>query len=96
MQINTGISVILITLNISACSPDAEDGGGHETPMAMSAVSATSGHGLINVGGVVCLGIRGSSTLDRAFAVVGDCAGTPTQTWHVHAHTVVGGDPRCL
>lgn len=91
MWMNAGISVILVTLTMSGCSPDEEDSGGHGTAMAMSAVSAT-GHGLINVGGGVCLGIRSSSTLAGAFAVVGGCAETPTQTWHVHNHAVVGGE----
>lgn len=88
MQTITGIFVVTMTLTVSACALEAKDGSEHGTAMVSSAVSTSQ---LINAG-QVCLGIQGSSTEAGANAVVGECAGTDTQTWHVHGHTTVGGE----
>jgi hypothetical protein len=53
--------------------------------------SAITGDMLYNVGSGHCLGIQGSSTASGAYAEVGICSGTPTQTWTVRQH-IVGSD----
>ena len=53
--------------------------------------SAITGDMLINVASQHCLGIRGSSTASGAYAEVGICSGTPTQTWTVRQY-IVGSD----
>jgi hypothetical protein len=56
------------------------------------AATVTSGGPITNAGSGLCLGIKGSSTASGAVALQGYCAGTATQTWHVRASIVVGGE----
>jgi pectate lyase len=97
MQVLAGIIAMATMLPLAACAVEGQARNQDEASGMNSAASATpqlisAGGGLINAGGGVCLGIKGSSTLAGADAVVGECAGTLTQTWHVHNHTTVGGE----
>jgi Ricin-type beta-trefoil lectin domain len=57
-----------------------------------SVASVTSGVPITNAGSNLCLGIQNSSRASGAVALQGHCGGTPTQTWHVRASIIVGGE----